>query len=98
MPSLLKHKKLSRIQLKEELIKNDTSLDPAKAGYYVTGISMQLGLKKNDFLRQVISYGTPTYSWEKDNFSLNDEYKDLVKEVLEELKKSFVERAHPADE
>jgi hypothetical protein len=98
IPSLLKHNKLSRIQLKEELIKYDTSLDPAKAGYYVTGISMQLGLKKNDFLRQVIYYETPTYSWEKDNFTIKDEYKDLVKEVVEGLKKGFVESTLPADE
>ena len=88
-PALLKHKKLSRLQLKQELIKFDTSIDPAKAGYYLTGISMQLGLKKNDFLRQLISYEYPTYSWEKDNFSLNDDYKDLVKEVLEELKRAL---------
>lgn len=43
-------------------------------------------MKKNDFLRQVVSYGYPRHHWEKDNFAIRTEYRDLVKETLEELK------------
>ena len=43
-------------------------------------------LKKNDFLRQVIGYDYPNYPWEKDNYRVKQEYRDLVQEVLAELK------------
>jgi hypothetical protein len=49
-------------------------------------IASQLGMKKNDFLRQAVSYEYPRHHWEKDNFAIRPEYKDLIKEVLEELK------------
>ena len=44
-------------------------------------------MKKNDFLRQVVAYEYPNYSWEKDNFSLREQSKDLVRQVLDEIKK-----------
>lgn len=31
-------------------------------------------------------YGYPNFSWEKYNFHLKDEYKDVVDEMLQELK------------
>ncbi len=40
---------------------------------------------KNDFLRQIVAYEYPNYAWEKDNFSLREEYKDLVREVLSDI-------------
>ena len=43
-------------------------------------------MKKNDFLRQVISYEYPNYAWERDHFSLREQFKDLVREVLDEIK------------
>ncbi|MBT9149323.1 MAG: endonuclease NucS domain-containing protein [Dehalococcoidia bacterium] len=87
LPGLLEQKILTREQLKKKLIKHDPSLDASKAGYHLATISGQLGMEKNNFLRQVVAYEYPTYTWEKDNFSLREEYKDLVKEVLEELQK-----------
>jgi hypothetical protein len=42
-------------------------------------------MKKNDFLRQVVAYEYPRHPWEKDNFSIREQYRDLVKEVLEAL-------------
>jgi hypothetical protein len=45
-------------------------------------ISLQLGMLKNDFLRQVLAYEYPTYSWEKDNYRIRPEYRDLVVDVL----------------
>ena len=41
-------------------------------------------MEKNDFLRQVIGYDHPNYRWEKDNYFVRDQYRDLVAEVLKE--------------
>ena len=90
LPALLKIKgsdKLSRDQLKYAFVAFDTNYDESKVGYYLTLISSQLGMKKNDFLRQVIAYEYPRHHWEKDNFSLRPEYYLLVTEVLEDLKR-----------
>lgn len=85
LPALLKNKTLTREQLKQELINSDSNIESSKAGYYLTTMSMQLGLKKNDFLRQVLSYEYPTYSWEKDNFTLREEYKNFVQRLIKQL-------------
>lgn len=86
LPACLKTKVLTRDQLKRAFIAFDSSYDESKIGYYLTQISVQLGMKKNDFLRQVLAYGYPRHRWEKDNFSIKEPYRDLVGEVLEELK------------
>ena len=49
-------------------------------------VSSQLGMTKNDYLRQVVAYEYPRHEWEKDSFSIREQYRDLVKEVLGELK------------
>jgi len=85
LPVLLGQRTLTREQLKEELLKHEPSMDSSKVGYSLTTISSQLGMTKNDFLRQVLTYKYPTYTWEKDQFSLREEYADLVREVLESL-------------
>ena len=86
LPACLKKKVLTRDQLKKEFIDFDSSYDESKVGYYLTLVSSQLGMKKNDFLRQVVSYEYPRHHWEKDNFSIRDQYRDLVKGILEQLK------------
>ncbi len=85
LPALLKRKTVTRQELKGELLSYDSSLDASRVGMYLASISTQLGMKKNDFLRQVVAYGYPAYEWEKDNFSLRDEYRDLVAVVLKDL-------------
>jgi hypothetical protein len=85
-PTILKTKLLTRDQLKKAFVEFDPSYDESKVGYYLTLVSSQLGMKKNDFLRQVVAYEYPRHRWEKDNFSIREQYRDLVKEVLEELK------------
>ena len=85
-PALLKTKVLSRDQLKKAFIDFDPSYDEQKVGYYLSIVSSQLGMKKNDFIRQAVAYEYPRHHWEKDNFTIRTEYRDLVKEVLEELK------------
>ena len=59
----------------------------SQAGYFLALISSQLGFKWNDFLRQVIAYEFPNNKWEKDNFSIRQEYRELVKAVLDGLSK-----------
>lgn len=85
-PALLKAEVFSRDQLKKAFVDFDASYDELKVGYYLSLVSSQLGMKKNDFLRQVVAYEYPRHHWEKDNFAIRSEYRDLVKEVLEELK------------
>jgi len=93
IPALLKINepdRLSRDQLKEEFVSFDPNYDESKVGYYLTLISSQLGMKKNDFLRQIIAYEYPRHHWEKDNFSLRSKHRALVKEVIEDLKKGSI--------
>jgi hypothetical protein len=87
LPALLKTKVLSRDQLKKAFVDFDPRHDESKVGYYLSLVSSQLGMKKNDFLRQVVDYTRrPGQDWEKDNFAIRPEWRDLVIEVLEELK------------
>jgi len=88
LPACLQKNMLTREALKSELIKNDSTVDETKVGYYLTVISSQLGMKKNDFLRQVLRYEYPNNPWEKDNFQIVGKYGKLVEEILEELNKS----------
>jgi hypothetical protein len=85
LPSLLKTKVLTRDQLKKAFVDFDPKYDESKVGYYLTLVSSQLGMTKNDFLRQVVAYEYPRHKWEKDNFSIREQHRDLVKEVLAEL-------------
>lgn len=83
LPVLLKKEKITREQLKKEFVKAGEATDENKAGYFIALISNQLGQTKKDFLRQIIHYEYPKYPWEKDNFSIRPEYKELVKDILE---------------
>lgn len=85
LPILLKKEVVTREQLKKEIVKLGVA-DERQVGYHLSLISSQLGHKWKDYLRQVVSYEFPNYHWEKDNFKIREGYKDLVKEVLEELK------------
>lgn len=85
LPACLEHEFLQRDKLKEEFVERGDAKDIKIAAYRMPLISGQLGMEKNDFLRQVVGYTYPNYSWEKDNYFIRDEYKDLVKELLDEL-------------
>jgi len=87
-PALLKTKVLTREQLKKSFVSLDPNCDETKVGFYLTLVSSQLGMTKNDFLRQVVAYEYPRHHWEKDNFSIREEYRDLVREILTKLGKS----------
>ncbi|OGR00745.1 MAG: hypothetical protein A2505_00540 [Deltaproteobacteria bacterium RIFOXYD12_FULL_55_16] len=73
---------VTRDMIKKELVQQGLSPDIQKSFTMVANISTQMGLEKNDFLRQVVVYSYPVYEWEKDNYQLVKEYKELVKEVL----------------
>ena len=85
-PALLSAKCVSRTELKRKFVDLDSNDDDSKVGNYLSVISSQLGMAKNDFLRQVVACEYPRHHWEKDNFSVREEYRDLVKGVLESLK------------
>lgn len=87
-PALLQSKVLTRSELKRAFLAFDPQYDESKIGYYLTLVSSQLGMKKNDFLRQVVKYEYPRHHWEKDNFAIRDEYRTIIKEVLEGLRNS----------
>lgn len=86
LPALLAKKTLTRNQLKKEFVKLKEAENESQAGYFISLISSQLGHSINDDLRQIISYDYPVNSWTKDNFSLREEYRELVEELLKELK------------
>ena len=85
LPALLKMEVLSRDQLKRAFVDFDSNYEESKVGHYITVLSSQLGMTKNDFLRQVVSYEYPRHPWEKDNFAIRPEHRSLVKDLLEGL-------------
>jgi hypothetical protein len=86
LPACLKNTALTVEQFRKAFVEFDSNYDEEKIPCYITQLSAQLGVKKNDFLRQVIEYEYPHRHWEKDNFSIKDQYRQLVAEVLEQLK------------
>lgn len=86
LPACLKNKVLTREQLKTAISGFGPNCSKGKIRSHVTLVSSQLGMLKNDFLRQVIQYGYPNHHWEKDHFFIKDQYRTLVAEVLEQLK------------
>lgn len=84
-PACLKQDIVTRDQLRDAFVEFDESIDASKTGYFVSLMSSQLGMEWNDFLRQVLGYEYPNHPWEKDNYFIRDDYRELVKEVLDEV-------------
>ena len=82
LPACLKKSIVTREDLKKYYLEYDSEADESKIGYYLTPISSQLGMKKNDFLRQVIRYEYPRYEWEKDNFQIVESYRTMIENIL----------------
>ena len=82
LPILIENKTVTRNQLKKEFVKRGAAPDESQAGYFLALISNQLGHKWRDYLRQIIKYEFPNNRWEKDNFSLNEQYRDLVIKII----------------
>ena len=86
LPLCLKHEVVTREMIKKELIRRGEADDEGKAGRILTTISKEIGYKPRDYLRQIIQYDKPN-PWEKENYRLIKDYKDLVQNVLENLSK-----------
>ncbi len=86
LPILLEQGQVTREALRKEFVRHQAASDESQAGYFLSLISNQLGHKWKDYLRQVISYEFPKHPWEKDNFKIREEHKELVKRVLNKLK------------
>jgi len=82
LPECLKKGTVTREELKKAFIDYNEPNARKNAGYFMSLISLQLGMKKNDFLRQIISYEYPNYPWEKDKYKIREGYKDLVREII----------------
>jgi hypothetical protein len=85
LPACLAKDRVTREELKQALIDHNEVADLTKAGFALTVISGQIGMEKNDFLRQVIGYEYPNYQWEKDNYFIRPEYRALVRSLLAKL-------------
>lgn len=85
LPVCMELDHITREKLKQEFVTQNVLNDPSKVGYVISLISVQIGMQKNDFLRQVIGYEYPNYHWEKDNYFIRPEYRHLVGEVLTSL-------------
>jgi hypothetical protein len=85
IPILLEKGTVSRQNLVNEFDERRASDSQTSAGYIFVQISRQVGMAKNDFLRQVIGYEYPNNPWEKDNYSIREEYRELMSEVLQKL-------------
>lgn len=85
LPECMTQPTVTRNQLKE-LVAQTESADARKIGLALGSLSSQLGRKENDFLRQVLGYGYPNHYWEKDDFFIRPEHRELVGQVLEEVR------------
>ena len=88
LPLCLKNKIVNREMIKKELLKREEAKDDTQAGIILTTISREIGIAKRDYLRQIIQYEKdPSKPWEKENYRLIEDYKDLVESILKELNK-----------
>ena len=85
LPECLKRPTVTRDQLKD-LVAQTESADAGKVGMALSSLSAQLGRKENDFLRQVLGYGYPNRPWEKDEFFIRPDHRELVAEILQEVR------------
>lgn len=82
LPLCLEEDVVNREMIKEKLVQHGEAENEGKAGIILTTISREIGIKKRDWLRQIIHYEHPEHSWEKDNYQIREGYEELVREVL----------------
>ena len=85
LPVLLEKNEITRSELKKVMVKSGEAENESQAGYFLSLVSSQLGHEWKDYLRQVIGYSYPNYTWEKDNFFIRTKYKSLVKDILNSI-------------
>jgi len=80
-------KKYDREELKIKLNEKHIGSDVGQAGRYLSNISQFLTKKSNPHFRQIITFDIGGGSGEvKNNYYVLDEYRDLLKQVLKEVK------------
>ncbi len=83
-PVLLAKGKATRDELKAEFVERGEAESERDAGYFLSLISQQIGMAKNDFLRQVIGYEyNPDSPWMKDHYYIREGYRELVQELVQ---------------
>lgn len=85
LPLCLESGTVERERIKEELVRQKEAEDEGKAGTIITTLSRELGIVRRDYLRQIIRYDKIS-SWEKENYRVEEPYRELVRTLLEELK------------
>ena len=80
IPLCLENEIVNRDILKKELIRQNEAIDDTQAGKVLATISREIGIKKRYYLRQILKYERPN-PWEKDNYSIRDEYKEIVRSL-----------------
>lgn len=88
LPECMEHGKVTRDELKEAFVERGEADNLQEAGRFLSLVSQQIGMEKNSFLRQVIDYGYPNHPWEKDDYSIRDEFRDVVVKVLDRINSS----------
>ncbi len=86
IPALLREGKVTREQLRDHFVATGIADNANQAGHFLSLMSQQMGLAKNDFLRQVIGYEyDPERPWLKETYFVRDRYRDLLQQVLREI-------------
>jgi len=84
----LEHRIYDREEVKEKLFENGIGDDIGQTGRYLSNISQFLTKKSNPHFRQIIDFETGGSTGEvKNNYIVIKEYRDLLNEVLQELKR-----------
>lgn len=83
LPLCLKNKVVTRDMVKKKLTEDEDENieDEGKAGLILATISREISIADRDYLRQIIIYDKPN-PWEKENYRIDDEYRELVKNLL----------------
>jgi hypothetical protein len=80
------NRKFDREELKEKLFERNIGSDVGQAGRYLSNISQFLTKKSTPHFRQIISFETGGANGEvKNNYYVLENYRKLLKEVLEEI-------------
>ena len=86
LPLCLRQNVVKRDDIRNELLKTKEADDEEQARVILPTISRELGIKYRDYLRQIITYERDVERrWEKNNFQIKERYKELVKNILNEL-------------
>jgi hypothetical protein len=85
LPLCLEREIVPRDKFLDRLLEEQEAHDRGQAGTVFSTVSREIGWPDRDYLRQVIRWRDVEGEDKKENFYIPDEYKQLVREVLERL-------------